>query len=93
MVDVARGSAGSSSLEETLRGLKPEVSPCDGCSGHGGGVHELLAVSNNRSTVQEISKFETKFKDPKFMELFADYARDLADPAVSMHISMMRPSH
>lgn len=34
--------------------------------------------------VQEITKIEKSFKDPKFMELLADYAKDMADPEV-MH--------
>ncbi|KAL0038191.1 hypothetical protein WJX79_007249 [Trebouxia sp. C0005] len=29
---------------------------------------------------EEITKFEKSFKDPKFMELLADYAKDIADP-------------
>lgn len=33
--------------------------------------------------VQEITKFEKSFKDPKFMELLADYAKDIADPQVN----------
>jgi hypothetical protein len=33
--------------------------------------------------LQEITKFEKSFKDPKFMELLADYAKDIADPQVS----------
>lgn len=32
--------------------------------------------------MQEITKFEKSFKDPKFMELLADYAKDIADPEV-----------
>lgn len=32
--------------------------------------------------MQEITKFEKSFKDPKFMELLADYAKDIADPQV-----------
>lgn len=32
--------------------------------------------------MQEIAKFEKSFKDPKFMELLADYAKDMADPEV-----------
>lgn len=32
--------------------------------------------------IQEITKIEKSFKDPKFMELLADYAKDMADPEV-----------
>lgn len=32
--------------------------------------------------VQEITKIEKSFKDPKFMELLADYAKDMANPEV-----------
>lgn len=31
--------------------------------------------------LQEVNKFEEAFKDPKFMELFADYAKEISDPA------------
>lgn len=33
--------------------------------------------------LQELGKFESIFKDPKAMDLLADYARELEDPKVS----------
>lgn len=29
---------------------------------------------------EEVSKFETAFKDPEFMKMFADYAKEISDP-------------
>ncbi|DBA92788.1 hypothetical protein WJX77_000098 [Trebouxia sp. C0004] len=39
-----------------------------------------LADSLKSLSSEEITKFEKSFKDPKFMELLADYAKDIADP-------------
>ena len=77
MVDVARPGAGSSSLEETLSSLSDEV-----CT-----RSHVIAPSCARYQavldLQEINKFSMHLKDPKFMELFADYAKELADPKVT----------
>ena len=32
--------------------------------------------------LQEVANFEKKLKDPKFIELLADYAKDISDPKV-----------
>ena len=46
-----------------------------------------------RELMQEIAKFEKSFKDPKFMELLADYAKDMADPEVMLSRSCSDPKH
>lgn len=44
----------------------------------------VVNISNSGRLLQEIAKFEKSFKDPKFMELLADYAKDMADPEVKL---------
>ena len=41
--------------------------------------------------MQEITKIEKSFKDPKFMELLVDYAKDMADPEVMHSVSVCIP--
>ena len=76
MVSVAP-AAGTKSFEETLKTLRPEVQ----CTGF-----TSCVMSPRPSAVtylmQEITKIEKSFKDPKFMELLAEYAKDMADPEV-----------
>ena len=51
----------------------------------------MLSVEIDQANLdlQEINKFSTHLKDPKFMELFADYAKGLADPKVMLlHLAM-----
>ena len=43
--------------------------------------------------LQEITKIEKSFKDPKFMELLADYAKDMADPEVMHSARRLYPMH
>lgn len=43
--------------------------------------------------MQEITKIEKSFKDPKFMELLADYAKDMADPEVMHSACHLYPMH
>lgn len=78
MVDVAP-AAGMKSFEETLKTLGPEVQ-------HNVLIensHVIKTISHVSSELmQEITKIEKSFKDPKFMELLVDYAKDMADPEV-----------
>lgn len=39
---------------------------------------------------QEVGKFEKAFKDPKFMEMFAEYAKEISDPKVRWGIARQR---
>lgn len=51
----------------------------------------VLSVEIDQANLdlQEINKFSTHLKDPKFMELFAEYAKELADPKVTLlHLAM-----
>ena len=31
-------------------------------------------------TNEEVNRFEKAFKDPKFMDMFSEYAREISDP-------------
>jgi hypothetical protein len=42
--------------------------------------------------LQEVGKFEKAFKDPEFVKLFADYAKEVSDPKVDViHSWLCRP--
>ena len=44
----------------------------------------LICILARPSTMiqQEVDKFEKAFKDPEFMKMFADYAKEISDPKV-----------
>ena len=44
----------------------------------------LPVLSKHTLVSQGISKFEKSFKDPKFVELFAEYAKEIASPEVNI---------
>ena len=75
MVDVARSASGM----QTLETLSPEVLSCTASR------HAFNAQQHSHLTpvpLQEITRSEKHLKDPKFVELLADYAKEIANPEV-----------
>jgi dynein assembly factor 2 len=41
----------------------------------------MQGLKNLDLSPDEVGKFQKAFKDPEFMKLFADYAKEISDPA------------
>lgn len=39
-------------------------------------------------SIQEVDKFSKAFKDPEFIKLFEDYAREVSDPKVGCQLDL-----
>lgn len=45
---------------------------------------QFLAPTDDCCCKQDVGRLAKHFKDPKFCEMFAEYARELADPKVGL---------
>eukprot|EP00959_Pyramimonas_sp_CCMP1952_P376305 7882133-Pyramimonas_sp.AAC.1 len=41
----------------------------------------MKGIKDLELTPDEVGKFQKAFKDPEFMKLFVDYAKEISDPA------------